>query len=84
MCCVFEQALSTMADMGGGALYVKGTEKKPAATLILLATTFDRNEAGYGGGSLFVDTLASLKIAAVNLSNSITHVGPGKCFNLLP
>lgn len=70
------KVVTTEADLGGGALHVKSSVVP--STMVMDGTTFSSNKAGYCGGSLIVDTVASLKISGTTFDSSNANAGSGK------
>lgn len=60
---------------------MKNLNKNSAAALVLNATTFYQNRADFGGGSLLVDTVASLMIMGTVLNASHTD-GSGELMSV--
>lgn len=75
---ILVKVATTIHGSGGGALYVRSSNADTTAALIVDGTTFSSDEAGFGGGSLFVDTVSSLEISRTTFDSSSTIVGPGE------
>lgn len=76
------KVLSRKPDLGG-ALYVRGWKNGTRPTLTVNGTVFSGNKAGFAGGSLFVETMASLEMSEITLDSSHTIVGPGELLSIL-